>query len=79
MKRKSGKDILIERLLLTFERYCCLARNFGIKTTKIIFNNSEYIVLSTDYLILCKIIDCIKESSFIEFTKEDFLYDKRRT
>lgn len=74
MNKKSEKDILIERLLLTFERYCCLAREFGIKTTKIIFNNSEYIVLSTDYLILCKIIDCIKEASFIESKDEDCLH-----
>lgn len=73
MNKKSEKDILIERLLLTFERYCCLAREFGIKPTKIIFNNSEYIVLSTDYLILCKIIDCIKEASFIESKDAEFL------
>lgn len=79
MKRKSGKDILIEHLVATYSGYCTFSGSYGDKTRIFSFNNREYVILNKDYPFICEIINCIKEASFIESKDEDCLHDKRRT
>lgn len=74
MNKKSEKDILIERLVATYSGYCTFSGSYGDKTRIFSFNNREYVILNKDYPFICKIIECIKEASFIEFTEEDFLH-----
>lgn len=73
MNKKSEKDILIEHLVATYSGYCTFSGFYGDKTRIFSFNNIEYLILNKDYPILCEIIDCIKEASFIESKDAEFL------
>lgn len=74
MNKESIKDILIEHLVATYSGCCTFSWSYGDKTRIFSFNNREYEILNKDYPIICQIIDCIKEASFIESKDEDCLH-----